>query len=177
MRCREVQPLLSDFIEDQLPPATTRQVLAHLEHCAECQYKCRALRQVIAALEVFPVVAEPADLTARVMAQIPTRRVPPRLRVRRADVIISTVGAGLLWGTLAAWELWSAIFRRELGSVLAKAQPYLRLVTSQLHDTWVPVADRLGTPVGNAWWVLMFGVAATILAVMAVRERRAWLRI
>jgi anti-sigma factor RsiW len=178
MNCREVRPLLGDLIEGQLPSETAGQVVAHLKHCAECQREHRALRQVIAALEVFPVVAEPDDLTERVMAQIPTWRVLPRFWVWSRGAIAGAVSAGLLSGVLvASWGLWSAIVRTELASVLAKAQPYLGFVTLQLQLRWAPVSDRLGMPMGSVWWVLMFGVAAGVVAMMAVGERRPRLRV
>jgi anti-sigma factor RsiW len=178
MHCREVQSLLGDLIEGELPPETAGQVVAHLEHCAECQSEHRVMRQVIAVLEAFPTVTEPADLTERVMAQIPTWRVLPGFRVWTADAIVGAVGAGLLSGTLVAWwRLWLAIVRTELGSVLAGLQPYAGLVTLQLQGSWAAVADRLGMPIGSAWWVLMFGVVAGVIAMMAVEERQARLHV
>ncbi len=178
MHCREVRSLLGDLIEGQLRPETAGQVVAHLEHCAECQREHRAMRQVIAALEAFPLVTEPTDLTERVMAQIPTWRVLPGFRVWSRDAIACALGAGLLSGMLVAWwGLWSAIVRTELASVLARLQPYLDSVTLQLQGGWAAVVDRPGMSMGSAWWVLMFGVVAGVLAMMAVEERQARLRV
>jgi anti-sigma factor RsiW len=178
MHCREVQSLLGDLIEGELPPETAGQVVAHLEHCAECQREHRVMRQVIAALEAFPTVTEPADLTERVMAQIPTWRVLPGFRVWSTDAIVGAVSAGLVLGMLVASSgLWSAIVRTELGSVPARIQPCLGLVALQIQGSWAAVADRLGMPMGSAWWVLMFGVVAGVIAMMAVEERQARLHV
>ncbi len=178
MRCHEVQPLLGDFIEHQLPPETARQVREHLTHCPACQRKCRTLRYVIGALEAFPIVAEPADLTARVMSQIAPRPVLPRFRVRWMDVIASAAGAGLFMGVLLVPEgLCSPDVWTELGQVLARAQLYLRFWAVQLHDRWMLVAGGLWTVVESGWWLLLFVVAAAALALMAVRERGASLPI
>jgi hypothetical protein len=177
MRCHEVPPLLADLIEDQLPPETAGQVLAHLTHCTICQREYQALRHVIAALEAFPIIAEPPDLTARVMTQIQPREIPPRFRVRWMDVIASAVAAGLFFGMmLVPWRSWSAGLWTELGWALSKAQPYLSSVALPLHDRWGLVADRVWIPLASGWWLLLGVVAAGAFAVMAVRERHALFR-
>jgi hypothetical protein len=78
---------------------------------------------------------------------------------------------------VASWGVWSAIVRTELASVLTKAQPYLGFVTLQLQRRWAPVSDHLGMPMGSAWWVVLLGVAAGVLAMMAVEERQARLHV
>ena len=177
MRCHEVQPLLADLIEDQLPPERAGQVLAHLAHCTVCQREYRALRHVIAALQAFPIVAEPTDLTARVMAEIQPRQVLPRFRVRWIDVIASAVGAGLFFCMmLVPWRSWSAGVWTELSWVFAKAQLYQRFVALQVHETWGLVADGVWIPVAGGWWLLLGVVAAGAFAVMAIRERHALFR-
>lgn len=178
MRCREVQPLLPDLIEDQLPPETARQVRAHLTDCTICQREYQALRDVIAALEVFPIMAEPRDLTVRVMAQIERCQVLPRFRIRWADVIASAAAAGFFLGMmLVPWRRWSAGICTELSWVLVETQLLVRLVAVQLHDRCPPVADRFWTPLASAWWLLLFVIAAGAFAVTAVREWRALLRV
>lgn len=178
MRCHDVQPLLADLIEDQLPPETAADVRAHLAQCTICNREYRALGDVIAALEAFPIIAEPPDLTARVMAQIQPREVLPRFRVRWIDVMASAVGAGLFFGMmLVPWGHWSAGLRTELGWALAKAQLDLSSMALQLHDRWALAADRVSTPVADGWWLLLFVVAVVASAAMAVRERHALFRV
>jgi hypothetical protein len=178
MHCHEVQPLLADLIEDQLPPDTSGLVLAHLTHCTICQREYQALRHVIAALEAFPIAAEPPDLTARVMAQIEPRQILPRFRVRWIDVMASAVGAGLFFGMmLVPWRSWSAGLWTELGWVLTKAQLFVRLGARPLYDVWALVADGVWTPMGSGWFLLLFAVAAGAFAVMAVQERHALFRV
>jgi anti-sigma factor RsiW len=178
MRCHEVQLLLADLIEDQVPPETGRQVRSHLKHCPICQREYRALRHVIAALQAFPIMAEPTDLTARVMAQIQPHQVLPGFRVRWIDVIASAVGAGLFFGMmLIPWRLWSASLWTEFSSVLAKAQLFQRLMALQLHQRWPLVADGVWMPAPSRWWLSLFVVAVGASAVMAVRERQALFRV
>jgi hypothetical protein len=47
----------------------------------------------------------------------------------------------------------------------------------QLHDRWALLADRVWTPAGSGWWLLLFVVAAGVLAVAAVQERHALFRV
>jgi hypothetical protein len=68
MRCETARERLRECLDGQLPPP----VKAHLDGCASCRVEWVWLRQVDDALATLPLSEEPADFTARVMAQVQT---------------------------------------------------------------------------------------------------------
>jgi hypothetical protein len=80
MRCFDVQAELETYIDGELSPERTALLEGHLVDCEGCRAELARLQAVVAALETWPLVAEPAQLTARVMA-----RLRPRPVVSAAD--------------------------------------------------------------------------------------------
>ncbi len=70
MRCAEVTRQLQLYIDNQLTLEQVRALEAHIAECAACQHEMRLLAGVVAALHDLPLVAEPEDLTMRVMQRV-----------------------------------------------------------------------------------------------------------
>jgi len=70
MSCDFVQAQLQAYLDEQLDDGALERVELHLAGCSSCQQELLLLRQVDEALHTFPVCAEPADFTARVITQI-----------------------------------------------------------------------------------------------------------
>ena len=76
-RCREWRTSLGAYVLDQLPAGERAALEAHLEGCPECRAELRELEGVAALLPLAdparieqPTVRPPADLGARIEAQI-----------------------------------------------------------------------------------------------------------
>ena len=61
-RCREMFSVLSDFIDEQLPPDMCEQLEAHMEGCRPCETFLESLRQTVARCRDF----QPDGCAARV---------------------------------------------------------------------------------------------------------------
>jgi membrane protein CcdC involved in cytochrome C biogenesis len=59
---------------------------------------------VVTAVETWPVVVEPVDLTARVMARVRVRHIIPAFRLRWIDFGVSLAGASLVFTMLLGWR-------------------------------------------------------------------------
>ena len=107
MHCRDVHTLLQQYMDGSLAPAQVARLEKHLATCGGCRAGLARLRTVEQALESWPLVFEPADLTARVMAQVKSHPRTPTFRLRWTDLLLSVAGAGVMAGTgLAITALW-----------------------------------------------------------------------
>jgi anti-sigma factor RsiW len=111
MRCFDVKVNLQAYVDGELSPEWAALLERHVAGCAGCRTELARLQTAVTALETWPLVAEPVQLTDRVMAQVrphpvvsaacpePRRRIePPALppfRLRWSDFAISLAGAGL----------------------------------------------------------------------------------
>jgi anti-sigma factor RsiW len=105
MHCLDAQMALEAFVDKELDPKQAKCLEAHLAECDECRAELAYLQTAEKALETWPLVAEPADLTARVMAQVKPRIEAPRFRLRWSDVAVSLSGACLAAAVLPLWRL------------------------------------------------------------------------
>ncbi|MFN8537667.1 MAG: zf-HC2 domain-containing protein [Thermomicrobiales bacterium] len=93
--CRELRPLLSAYMDNELTPDELRVVQAHVATCPDCAAVLREYRQVRSSMRALSQPVPPAELRAAVFA-----RATPAYR-RRATVI--TFGQrGLSYTALAA---------------------------------------------------------------------------
>lgn len=98
MNCEAVQQALIEALYDDLPAAMRREVEAHRATCATCAQSWASLQVMQQVLGQWQDVAPPADVRARVLAQVAAQRgaVPAGAWWRRG--LVSTglaVGAGL----------------------------------------------------------------------------------
>jgi len=80
MRCFKVRAELETYADGELSPERSALLERHLAGCEGCRAELARLQAVVAALETWPLVAEPAQLAERVMA-----RLRPRPVVSAAD--------------------------------------------------------------------------------------------
>ena len=98
---------LSDYIDDELPPAERSAVEAHLETCRECSVELADLRQVVHRAHHLDDALPKRDLWPGIARQIgatPLRAQPVRRRwsfsfpqLAAAAVVLMTLSGGTVW--------------------------------------------------------------------------------
>lgn len=140
--CREIRPLLSAYMDNDLTPAELRAVQTHVATCAECAAVLQEYRQLRSQVRSLPQPVPPPALRASVFA-----RATPAYR-RRAAVV--TFGQrGLTFGALAAVAV----------AVLFTAALLLRsgigpIVGNDGRDRTPPRIAALNPSPGTATWGL-----------------------
>jgi anti-sigma factor RsiW len=196
MRCFEVQGELEAYVDGELSRERTALLEQHLASCEGCRAELARLRAVVAALESWPLVAEPAELTARVMAQVrlrpgvgPSAALPstmlgtgrtgaggspvlPGFRIHWSDLAISLAGASLVF---AATLLWRYLTSTDL-AYLYRTQMYLRLEMLRLEV--LLLRQCLARTSVATWGLALVGVAlaaalALVMGDLAVGRREA----
>lgn len=159
MRCLDAQTALDTYVDGELSPEQTERLEAHLAGCAECRAELTYLQVAEEAVETWPLATEPADLTARVMAQVKPRLEKPRFRLRWSDVAVSLVGAGMaaialpLWQVLTSTDSWVQPLRQIQDALRLQLLPLEMLqldITLKLQPliksgilTWLPILAGL----------------------------------
>jgi anti-sigma-K factor RskA len=131
-----VQPLLTDYVLDELDAPQRREVEQHLRTCVDCASETRELAQAFQSIGLAPEpIAPPPHLRAQVLARLAresdavTARPAPR-ETRRFlwPLAFAAAVAGLLFAIAAIWT--SMQVRRDLQRELASARAEAdRLVT------------------------------------------------
>jgi hypothetical protein len=103
MNCQRSRELLSDYIEETLPPPVLTELQAHLETCHECRALTESLREVVAALAAFREPEPPSDLTERILER--TRPVLRAAQGRRLD----RAAAPSFWWSATNWLAAAAV--------------------------------------------------------------------
>jgi hypothetical protein len=70
MRCAEATKQLQLYIDHRLTVEQMRTLEAHIVTCADCQRELLVLEEVSASFQSLTSVAEPEDLTMRIMQQV-----------------------------------------------------------------------------------------------------------
>jgi anti-sigma factor RsiW len=170
MRCLDVQIELEAYADGELSPERAALLERHLVGCDACQAELARLQAVVAALETWPLVTEPAQLTARVMARARPRPALPGFRLHWSDFAISLAGAGLVFATTLLWR-----YLAPTGLVyLHSAQMYLRLELLRLE---VLVLTQYLARIGAVTWgLLLMGVTLVTVLSLAVWDLAVWER-
>jgi len=150
---------------------------------------------VVAALESWPLVAEPAELTARVMAQVrprpgvsPSAPLPstmlgtgrtgagsspvlPGFRIHWSDLAISLAGASLVF---AATLLWRYLTSTDL-AYLYRAQMSLRLEMLRL-EVMLLLRQCLARTSAATWGLTLVGVALVTALALVMWDLAVWRR-
>jgi predicted anti-sigma-YlaC factor YlaD len=161
MRCFDVQAELEAYVDGALSPERSALLEAHLASCRACQAELARLQAVAVALETWPLVMEPDQFTAQVMARVRPRPAPPRFRLRWSDLLVSLAGAGL---AVAAILLWRYLAPAGL-AYLHPTQTYLRLELLQL-DLLLLMQRLIRTNLVS--WGLLLGGVTSLTAFMLV---------
>jgi hypothetical protein len=80
--CNECRQRLSDALDEAANPAAESALAQHLAGCDACRAELELLQAARAELRTFPVLAAPADLRARVRAQLEAAPVVPERLAR-----------------------------------------------------------------------------------------------
>jgi anti-sigma factor RsiW len=144
MRCLDVKGDLQAYVDGELGTERTALLERHLAGCRGCRAELTRLQTVVTALETWPVVVEPVDLTARVMARIRLRHTVPTFRLRWIDFGVSLAGASLVFTTLLGWRYL----------VSANSAYLCRMrIALQLERLWLDVLRM-------AQWLISTGIGA-----------------
>ncbi|PKO21227.1 MAG: hypothetical protein CVU38_15840 [Chloroflexi bacterium HGW-Chloroflexi-1] len=160
MRCLDVRMELQAYVDGESSLEQAGLLEQHLAACEACREELGRLQIVAAALESWPLVAEPADLTARVMARV--RLCPavalPRFRLHWDDLAISAAGAMLFFTVMLTWRYLSTSGSAQL----YWAQIYLWLEMLQLKALLLGGSGA----VAAAQWLIWLMLAALVTLAM-----------
>jgi len=70
MRCSDANRQLQLYIDRRLTMQQVRELEVHIDQCAACQYQLFLLEEVASTLHNLQPVAEPADMTIRIMQRV-----------------------------------------------------------------------------------------------------------
>jgi hypothetical protein len=187
MRCFDVQVELETYVDGELSPERTALLERHLAGCESCQGELVRLQAVVAALETWPLVAEPASLTARVMARVRQRPgvspsatlragasgspVLPGFRIHWSDLAISLAGASLVF---AAALFWRYLTSTDL-AYLYRIQMYLRLEMVQLEVALL-LRQCLAKTSAATWGLTLVAVALVTALALVMWDLAVWRR-
>ena len=177
MRCRDAHALLRQYVDGSLEPAQVEFLDSHLTQCNSCRARLARLRTVEQALESWPLVLEPADLTARVMAQVKSHPRTPPFHLRWTDLVLSMAGAGLMAGTgLAITALWLWRLRPsiDVSYSLQQAIDVIHLQMLPLEMLQLELSLAVQSLAGNPFllWTPVLASLVAILAVVPLMWRR-----
>ena len=115
---------LSEYVDGELDPSTTRALEAHLAGCAECRAVADDLRRISARGRALPVVPPAADLWQGIESRIHASGIVPlRPAARRSGLFVSwprLAAAGLLLGLVSGGAVYSVTrLRPEPGAIAA----------------------------------------------------------
>ncbi len=166
MRCLDVQMELQAYADGELSPERAALLEQHLTGCDGCRAELARLQAVVAALETWPLVAEPVQLTAHVMARVRPRPALPAFRLRWSDFAISLAGAGLAFAAVLTWHYLASTSLAHL----YHAQMVLRLEMLRLEV--LLLIQRLARTGTVTWGLLsLVGITPIIVLALAVWER------
>jgi hypothetical protein len=187
MRCFDVQVELEAYVDGELSQERAALLERHLAGCEGCRAELARLQAVVAALETWPLVAEPAQLTARVMAQVrqrpgvsaacvePHRRVEPSVlpgfRIHWSDLAISLAGASLVF---AVALLWRYLASTNL-AYLYCTQVYLRLEMLRL-EVMLLLTQCLARTNTATWGLMLVGVTFVTALSLVAWDLTVWKR-
>jgi anti-sigma factor RsiW len=162
MRCETARERLRECLDGQLPPP----VKAHLDGCASCRVEWVWLRQVDDALATLPLSEEPADFTARVMAQVQTAEAnrPPVLSpasklahiLRWEDAVMSFAFA---WAIMVLFVALSSLGPQEISTLKGFLQ--------RAWWAWLPELDRMWHTLQTQPLYVVWGASSLCVAAAA----------
>ena len=63
--CVDVEALLGDYVDNELPSTLKARMEAHISQCAECQENEKSYRLVVELASELPVIPVPAEVRIR----------------------------------------------------------------------------------------------------------------
>lgn len=135
MRCSDAARQLQLYIDHRLPLKQIRLLEAHIAECATCRHELVLLQEVATSLRAMQPVAEPADLTVRIMQRVaahPRRRREGRYSLLRLSLIETLVIFFLATVTTLGFIWNQPALRATLpfaNGHNASAQPFLNMLS------------------------------------------------
>lgn len=105
MRCREVEPLLSAWLDRSLSGTQYAAIGAHLATCGRCSTDAASLQRTVTLLRAVPARALPPDVRSALLESAVAALLEPCPRPGRS-VPRALVAALALLGALSGWA-WS----------------------------------------------------------------------
>jgi anti-sigma factor RsiW len=130
MRCRDVEPLLSAWLDRSLNGAQQAAVVAHLSSCDRCSADAASLQRTVTLLRAVPVRALPPDVRSALLSSALAAVLEPGPRPGRS-VPRALVATLALLGALGGWA-WG-LGRQEPAPVVSV--PIDQYVTEHLQGT------------------------------------------
>ena len=171
MHCLDVQVELEAYVDGELSPERTALLEQHLAGCEGCRAELARLQEVVAALETWPLVVEPAQLTDRVMARVRQRPTLPGFQIHWSDLASSLAGASLVF---AAALLWRDLVSTGL-AYLHRTHMYLRLEMLRLEMALL-LTRCLARTSAATWGLTLVGVALVIALALVMWDLAVWRR-
>ena len=171
MRCTESAHLLQLYVDRQLTVEQTRMLEAHVAHCARCQEELALLEEVVQGARKLKLVAEPEDLTVRIMQRVAmTPQAPSAARFSLLRLSLIELLAAVVLATIA-----------RLGSILAQPSVRALLPFANGHDSlsmaFINVLHTLATinisTLIGVCWIVGTALGVCITLALAGDEMRA----
>ncbi|HSF16821.1 MAG TPA: zf-HC2 domain-containing protein [Vicinamibacteria bacterium] len=153
MNCNRSLELISDLVENELPPILEREMRSHLSGCGECRALTAAVREVVAALRLDLEVEPPESLTENVLLHTstslrdlsgePNYWLPP---------VASWIAAAAIFAAVALWRPPDAFFElsREVSQTAHKFYSF-GVRTYHETDRWIEELNVLRITMGVAF--------------------------
>jgi uncharacterized membrane protein len=158
MNCQRSRELLSDYVEETLPPPVLGELQTHLGPCDECRALAESLREVVLALARFREPEPPDDLTERILERTrPVLRAARSQRLERAEVPSFwrsapnwLAAAAVLVGVLVFWPDFLAGASRRVSQTAYQAYS-LGVRAYYRTERWMEELNVLRMTVGVAF--------------------------
>lgn len=147
MRCREASELMSLHLDRRLAPGQVAELQDHLIGCPRCQREWEAMQRVSSLLMGAPLIAPPADFTAKVMGRLAQREARRRLLWGGMILLLGALSLGafalpsLVEPLLLLWPF--VIHPSLLGKGLLALTQLFHLLRSLLEVCWLVVTALL----------------------------------
>ncbi len=172
MRCREASRQLQLYLDCRLTMEQVRVLEAHIANCRACQRELYLLEEVAALLRGVVPVAEPADLTMRIMRRVamaPQRQKEhnfvlwrPSLAELLVVVLLATISTlGVMWQ------------QPSLRAVLPFASGHDSLSLAFFDSLHALIGGNTGLLLLLAFWLVGAALGVCITLILAGSELRA----
>lgn len=95
MRCADVRPILSFFLEKETGPAETLETRRHLDSCRSCRSRAEHLSAVSVACASLEEMAPPVDLSTSVMDKLRALRAAGGMSAAKWSGLSVIIGSAL----------------------------------------------------------------------------------
>ncbi|MCM8814967.1 MAG: anti-sigma factor [Candidatus Omnitrophica bacterium] len=97
MNCKEIQKILSDYLDRAVSESQNEEIALHLESCKTCQSEFEQLQKTISMVRDLPSVSAPAGLVGSVMEKIQEKQaIRGKLRFWLAGIACAEIVAFVL---------------------------------------------------------------------------------